>query len=220
MKNATKIALALALVTGVSATALTIDSASAWGWNNQQGQGQGQNWNGPRGGGKAGFNRGPRGGQMGQMGPMGGMGMAGGFMGAGGPQAGGFMMLQQFDTNNDGALTKEELTAGLEKKITENDTDGDKSVSLEEFKAEWLKLTQPMMVRAFQHMDRDASGKITLEEVTAPVEMMFTFRDTNKDGKIDQSDMIGRGGKFGGRGYFMQPNTPPAPALAPAPEAQ
>ena len=123
-------------------------------------------------------------------------------------------MMQEFDTNEDKALTKEELTAGLDKKIADNDKDGDAAVSLEEFKAEWMKLTEDRMVRAFQRMDRDGSGKVTAEELKEPALMMFERMDANDDGKLDNADRSerrkGRWGKWGGR--FMQQDQAPAEA--------
>nr|WP_319516046.1 hypothetical protein [uncultured Cohaesibacter sp.] len=207
MKNATKIALAVALVAGLSATSMAVHTASAggwgYGWNNNQQDG---NWMG-RGGGmmRGGYNRGPRGGMMGpgMMGP--------GMMGGG--AMGGAMMLQQFDANNDGALTKEEIDTGFDKKVAENDKDGDNAINLEEFKAEWLKLTQNRMARGFQFMDSDADGKITPAELKAHANQMFAFMDSNNDGKIDQNDGPRRGMGYGRGGgpRFMQ-----APAAAPA----
>ena len=199
MKNATKLALAVALVAGLSATTVAVHTASAggwgYGWNNNQ---QGGNWMG-RGGGMM------RGGMMGP-------GMGRGGMMAGGPMSGA-MMLQQFDANNDGALTKEELDTGFEKKVSENDKDGDNAINLEEFKAEWLKLTQNRMARGFQFMDTNADGKITPEELKAHANQMFAFMDRNNDGKIDQTDRPQRGMGYGRGGgpRFMQP-----PAAAPA----
>ena len=200
----------LFLLPACPATILSIDTASARGWGdgwnqNQQGQNfqgqnfqgrndQRQNWNGPRGHGH-GFNMGAR--------------------RPGGPAMGGMMMLQQFDTNKDGALSREELTAGLEKKITDNDKDGDNAITLEEFKTEWMKMTQDKMVRAYQRLDRDGSGKVTLEEVKQPALFMFDRRDFNNDGKIDQNDRPQRAQRMGGR--FFQQNGAPVPAPAPAP---
>ena len=166
MKHMSKIALAVALIGGVSATALTIDTASAWGWKDRGERGQmgddryGRNGRydrddmGRRGKFSHGM-RGPRGG-MDRMGPMGPM-----------------TMLKDMDVNKDGTLTKDELTTGLDKKITDNDTNGDEAVDLEEFKAEWQKMTQQAMVRAFQRLDRDGNGKVTAEEVKDPALMMF-----------------------------------------------
>jgi len=191
MKNFSKIALAVALIGGVSATALTIDTASARGWNDRGPQ-QGQSFMGPRGGFKGGL-RGPQRGM--------------------GPE----QRIQQFDLNKDGVLTKDELATALEQKITDNDTDGDKAITLEEFKTEWAKQTERMMVRAYQRLDPNGDGKVTLEELQQQSSFLFDRMDRNDDGKIDKADrpqqrMGQRGGRHGGRwqqGNMQQgPNGP------------
>lgn len=129
-----------------------------------------------------------------------------------GGKRGGMEMFRQFDTNKDMALTKEELNAGLAKKIKDNDKNGDGAVDLEEFKAEWMRMTQERMVRAFQRMDRDGSGNVTLEEISEPAGYMFDRMDRNDDGKIDKSDRRSRrDGKWGG--WFSKQQ--PAPQQAP-----
>ncbi|SNY92109.1 Ca2+-binding protein, EF-hand superfamily [Cohaesibacter sp. ES.047] len=182
MKNLSKITLAIALIGGVSATALTIDNATARGFERGPNMGQGYMGQGFMGHGFKG-----RGGK-GMMGPRG--------------------MFMALDADKDGTLTKEELTTGLEAKIKDNDTDGDNAITLEEFKTEWQKITQQAMVRAFQRMDRDGSGKVTLEEIQQPATFMFGRMDRNDDGKIDKSDRPNRGmmNKRGGpRGHHFGP---------------
>ncbi|PLW75033.1 EF-hand domain-containing protein [Cohaesibacter celericrescens] len=180
MKNFSKIALAVALIGGVSATALVVDSASARGWNGS-GSEKGQQFKGRQGADRHG-DRGARGGDI----------------------------IKMLDADKDGTLTKEELTTGLAAKITDNDTNGDGAVSLEEFKAEWAKLTQDRMVRAYQKMDRDGNGSVTLEELSEPATAMFDRMDRNDDGifdkadrpnRSDRADRQGRNGK-GMRGEF------------------
>ncbi|WP_119306779.1 EF-hand domain-containing protein [Cohaesibacter haloalkalitolerans] len=206
MKTASKIALAIALVAGVSAASITLNAASAggwgyggYGWNNQQDG----TWMGRRGG--------MRGGMMGPGGYV--------YNRAAGPAFGGAMMLQQFDANKDGVLTKEEVDTGFAAKVTENDKDGDNAISLEEFKNEWLKMTQNRMVRGFQRLDSDASGKITPEELKSHADAMFAFMDSNGDGKLDQNDGprrgMGYGPGFGPR--FMNGPVPAPTQPAPAP---
>ena len=114
----------------------------------------------------------------------------------GGMKGGAMKLFKEFDANNDRALTKAELDSGLSKKISDNDKNGDGSVDLEEFKAEWMRMTNERMVRAFQRMDRDGSGNVTLEEISEPAGFMFDRMDRNNDGKIDQSDRKGKWGRF------------------------
>nr|WP_319390207.1 EF-hand domain-containing protein [uncultured Cohaesibacter sp.] len=115
----------------------------------------------------------------------------------------GILDLKALDTDKDGTLTKEELTAGLGKKITDNDTNSDNAVSLEEFKTEWMAMTKDRMVRAFQRFDRDGDGKVTLEEFSAPATARFDRLDVNNDGKIDNTDRQARQAQ-GPRGNWGQ----------------
>lgn len=177
MKTVTKIALALALITGVSATALTANNAMARGFGGGDcGPQQGQGWHGQKGDHK------------------------GGFMGKRGGRGGPMKMFKDFDTNKDQALTKDEITAGIDKKIADNDKNGDKAITLEEFQAEWQTQTRDRMVRAFQRMDRDGSGTVTAEELKEPALSMFERMDRNDDGKIDKNDRRQKRGWFGKRG--------------------
>ena len=188
MKNFGKFALALTLIGGVSATALTIDNASARGWGNDGGY-SGEQWGGKRG--------------------------HHGKMGHKGKRAGAMKMFKQFDADKDGALTKDEITKGIESKISDNDKDGDGAVSLEEFKAEWAKLTQDRMVRAYQKMDRDGNGKVTAEELKEPALDMFERMDRNDDGKIDKDDRKRRGWFGKNRGNDQAPAAQAQPQSAP-----
>lgn len=125
-------------------------------------------------------------------------------------------LFAQFDVNKDQALTKDEITTGIAKKIADNDKDGDGAVSLEEFKAEWAKMTQELMVRAYQRMDRDGNGKVTTQELTEQASFMFDRMDRNDDGKIDKSDrpnkrMGKRGDGQRGEGRFHQGQAPWSP---------
>ncbi|WP_319529804.1 hypothetical protein [uncultured Cohaesibacter sp.] len=174
--NATKGLMVFALVAGTTAIAMTVTSASAQGW----GRGYGYNstsmqqaWHGPRFGNKSNIAT-PRNGSRGNF--------------AGRRGVGYLAMMQNFDINKDGALSKDEMTAGLKKIFEDNDEDGDKSISLAEFKPNWTTMTEPMRVQVFQRRDRDGDGKITLSEMTSPGLAMFERRDINNDDKLDSAD--------------------------------
>ncbi len=123
----------------------------------------------------------------------------------------GMLDLKAIDADQDGSITKDELSAAMGKKISDNDTNSDEAVSLEEFKAEWMAMTKNRMVRTFQFFDRDGDGKVTLEEFSDPAQARFDRMDVNNDGKVDSADrqaMRGKGmrGKghgpdFGKRGF-------------------
>ena len=118
----------------------------------------------------------------------------------------GMLDLKAVDADGDRTITKEELSAAMAKKISNNDTDSDDAVSLDEFKKEWMAMTKDRMVRTFQFFDRDGNGKVTLEEFSNPAEVRFDRLDVNDDGKVDASDRkaMRRNGPrpdFGKRGF-------------------
>ena len=136
----------------------------------------------------------PHGGMMqGGMGMMGGHdGMMGGGMGMmmGGGQS---YAMATFDTNNDGTLSPEEMTAGIQAELATYDTDANGTLSLEEFAVMHAAHTRPMTVRAFQMHDADGDAQVTQEEMAAVAAMM-------------QDHMSGRQGDMPGAGHGMMGN--------------
>ena len=104
------------------------------------------------------------GGGIGMMGDHGGMGM---MMGGGQNYA-----MATFDTNKDGTLSPEEMTAGIQAEIKTYDADGNGTLSLEEFAVMHAAHTRPMTVRAFQMHDPDGDAQVTEAEMAAMAAMM------------------------------------------------
>jgi len=115
------------------------------------------------------------------MGMMGGHdGMMGGSMGMmGGAQS---YAMANFDTNKDGTLSPEEMTAGIKAEIKKYDTDANGSLSLEEFAVMHAAHTRPMTVRAFQMHDADGDAKVTEAEMSAMAAMMQDHMGGQQDG--------------------------------------
>lgn len=74
------------------------------------------------------------------------------------------MLLSGFDANDDGRVTRDELTSGLAALADKHDADGDGSLSLDEFADLYAEITRPLTVRAFQWIDTDGDGQISAEE--------------------------------------------------------
>lgn len=166
MKRSTKFALAAVAALGVAAVAVPVVA--------QQGQMQhGTNMQGGMG-------------QMGQHGGMMGGGM--GMMGGGQSHA-----MTAFDTDKDGTLTPEEMTAGFQADIKTYDTDANGTLSLDEFAVMHAAHTRPMTVRAFQMHDADGDAQVTEVEMAEMVEMM-------------QSHMGGQHGGMQGMDHGMMGN--------------
>lgn len=133
------------------------------------------------------------GGVMGGASPMGpgGGGMMGGMMGSAGPMGPGSgamnrmsMMDQDMmsfmrgpmmdrlssDMDGDGAMSIDAAHRMLQAMHADADTNGDASLSLEEFEALHVEMTRGLMVDRFQHLDADGDGMVAAEEMTAPAD--------------------------------------------------
>ena len=136
--------------------------------------------------------------------------MAGGMMNMGGGMMkggmfSGRMMMQKFDSNGDGVITREEAMAARDKMFTESDTDKNGSLNAAEIDAAIAKRMQRMMVRMRYRMlgkvDANGDGVISKDEMETMAKNRFAMADKNGDGKITR-DEIGRMG-MGMRGRGM-----------------
>ena len=158
MKRSTKFVLAAVAALGVAAVAVPVIA--------QQAQMQH--------GGMMGDGMGIMGSHDGMMG--GGMGMMGMM---GGAQS---YAMATFDTNKDGTLSPEEMTAGIKAELKTYDTDANGSLSLEEFAVMHAAHTRPMTVRAFQMHDADGDAQVTEAEMSAMAAMMQDHMGGQQDG--------------------------------------
>ncbi|MFT6658956.1 EF-hand domain-containing protein [Maritalea sp.] len=167
-------------------------NAAAMSGNGQMNGGMGGSQSGMMGGGMGGSQSGMMGGGMGgsQSGMMGGgmqsmmkmmqmmQNMGSGAMGSGAMGAGGSMMADTehlrsvFDTNKDGKLTPEELSAGFLADLKTYDADGNGTLSLAEFEALHAAHTSEQTVDRFQAFDADGDGQVTAQEIVVPFEQM------------------------------------------------
>ncbi len=73
-------------------------------------------------------------------------------------------MMQRFDVNGDGELTKDEIEGVIDTLYVKADANGDGKVTLEEFKVFYIDEFSERKVRAFQRMDKNGDGEITIAE--------------------------------------------------------
>lgn len=158
MKRSTKFVLAAVAALGVAAVAVPVIA--------QQAQ--------MRHGGMMDDGMGMMGGHDGMMG--GGMGMMGMM---GGAQS---YAMATFDTNKDGTLSPEEMTAGIKTELKTYDTDANGTLSLDEFAVMHAAHTRPMTVRAFQMHDADGDAQVTEAEMSAMAAMMQDHMGGQQDG--------------------------------------
>ena len=122
----------------------------------------------------------------------------------------------ELDTNADGQLSPEELTAPRDARFAEADANGDGLLSAEEMAAQVEAQRQDRAARGvermIERMDANDDGQLSLEEMTARRDGkgMFERLDADEDGVISEEEfakfeMRGdkmRGGKKGhGRGH-------------------
>ena len=166
MKRSTKFALAAVAALGVAAAAVPVIAQQAkMQHDGMMGEGMGM--------------MGGHGGMMG-----GGMGMMGGAQS---------YAMATFDTNKDGTLSPEEMSAGIQAELKTYDTDANGTLSLEEFAVMHAAHTRPMTVRAFQMHDADGDAQVTEAEMVAMAAMM-------------QEHMSGQHGGMQGMGEGMMGN--------------
>lgn len=98
-------------------------------------------------------------------GPLGGMGHFG-MSGA---------MFDRIDENGDGVVSPEEARAAHDARLKEFDADGDGTLSIDEFEKLHTAAIRELMVDRFQFLDADGDGKVTQEEMNAPIDRMARF---------------------------------------------
>lgn len=117
-------------------------------------------------------------------------------------------MFEELDSDGDGSVSREEFTAETAERFSSADKDNNGSITLEEFETVWLDRADRRMVRAFQHFDRDGDLKITREEADRFFGTLVSRMDRNGDGALSIADRP-RGGKGGhyrwGRGQGQGP---------------
>jgi len=104
-------------------------------------------------------------------------------------------MMETYDSNGDGALTLDEVTAERARKFKEFDKNADGTLDLSEYQALWADAMRERMVDRFQKHDDDGDGKVTEEEFSKRFSRMMTWMDRNGDGKFDRDDHMERMGE-------------------------
>lgn len=112
-------------------------------------------------------------------------------MRGGGPE----QMLEQLDTNGDGAITRAEVDAAAAERFATADSDGDGLLSAEELTAAAESRQADRRVRGLERMierlDENDDGLLSAEELAArnPADRMFDRLDENEDGTISAEEL-------------------------------
>ena len=110
------------------------------------------------------------------------------------------MLIATFDANGDGKITRAEMAAGLARTFAGADTDHKGSIGYIQYgdwALTWLgdrnALPSPFEV------DGDHDNRITLAELEAVFDRIFTRLDANHDGVLTHAELLTiRAGPFGG----------------------
>lgn len=101
-------------------------------------------------------------------------------------------VLREADTNNDRAITQDEVDVFIADRVSQSDANGDGDLTLEEFAVVWNDLSRRQRVRAFQRLDENGDAVISAEELDDRFGSIVERLDRNDDGVLNREDRRGR----------------------------
>ena len=98
-------------------------------------------------------------------------------------------MMERFDADGDGVLTRAEIDTSHGAMLKRFDANKDGVLDLGEYQGLWLDHMHARMVDHFQHLDEDGDGKVTGAELNAPMARMLRRHDANDDDRLSRDEM-------------------------------
>ena len=92
---------------------------------------------------------------------------------------------ERYDVNKDGVITQEEVEAVIVERFNAYAGE-DGVINLDDFRTAWIENSRNPMVRAFQRLDRDGDGAVTVEEFDTASERMFNRLDRDGKGRCQE----------------------------------
>ena len=101
--------------------------------------------------------------------------------------------LDLFDTDDNGTVSLDEITAEEGRLFVAADVDGDGTFSVDEFRRRGHLFQQLRATTIFDMMDVNGDRMLTQDEITAPSARWFGRYDLNGDGAMDAEEVPGGG---------------------------
>lgn len=101
--------------------------------------------------------------------------------------------IEQFDVDQNGRLTQDEVDQVRAERLAEFDASGDGVLDLTEYEVLWMDAMRPRMVDRFQDLDEDGNGSVTEEEFLQPMSGVVSRLDSDDDGEVSADEMGRRG---------------------------
>jgi hypothetical protein len=100
-------------------------------------------------------------------------------------------LLLRFDTDKDGAVTKEEMEAGLKRDYAAADTNSDNCIDAAEVRAENSMRLRRDSAQASPLVDWNLDRCVDLREFSNTAHSYFDLADRTKDGRVSQLELRG-----------------------------
>jgi hypothetical protein len=101
--------------------------------------------------------------------------------------------MELYDHNRDGKVTLDEIGGDQKRVFGAIDSNGDGSVSVEEFRRRAHVLELFSTTSLFDLLDANGDGKLSADEIGAPSKRWFTRYDANRDGAMEANEIPDRG---------------------------
>lgn len=134
--------------------------------------------------------------------------------GAPGQQTRPMPFFQALDTDNDGAVSREEFLAGHQRRgqgYAAADQDGDGVISRDEF----MRAGQQRREARFKQLDADNDGRLTQQELQRHQTARFQAMDADNDGRVTREEALRYRGAGKGRGPGMMQQQGQVPPMGP-----
>jgi Ca2+-binding EF-hand superfamily protein len=109
-------------------------------------------------------------------------------------------MMQGYDTNHDGVITRDEMEAALQREFAACDTNHDGRISIQEMQAENDRRWKESGPASSPLIDWSQDGIIDLAEFAGTARSTFSDMDRNGDGRLEGNELRPPRMRGGGRG--------------------